>query len=226
MHQETTAVLNVLFGVDPQCGFCPKDEKIPGTGELPVPDGDAVMVPAMELFLCVYNDTEEKQRWSFALSGDAHPLKTRHFQEFGGKWPPHCIAGTPGSNFHPGIDLMTYAPHAIKMFQKGTSDADDGYSAADGFEILTEQKLEEVYCWFDGKRSNIVFYVWGLATDYCVKATVLDMLKLGYRVVLLVDAIRAVNVNPGDGERAINEMVAAGAIRKTTKEVRDGYRLS
>jgi nicotinamidase/pyrazinamidase len=219
-----TSVVNVLFGVDPQRGFCPKDENIPGTGELPVPDGDSVMAPAIDLATALAaGDPESVGIWGFALSADCHPPKTDHFK----KWPVHCVRETPGALFHPRIALLA---RIATVFYKGTSKKDDGYSAFEGKPSprfvgyhRVQDSFTDVY---RARACQHVFYVWGLATDYCVLATVLDLLKAGYKVVLLTDAIRAVDVKRGDGRRAIKRMVAAGAVLKTTKEVANGFRLS
>ena len=129
-------------------------------------------------------------------SRDWHPRQTKHFTEFGGTWPVHCVQDTKGAEFHP--DLIDDI--RIRTISKGMGD-EDSYSAFDGTDLalqLRQLGVEEVW-------------VGGLATDYCVKNTVLDARKEGFSVKALEDAMRAVEVNPGDGERAIEEMRAAGA---------------
>jgi nicotinamidase/pyrazinamidase len=129
-------------------------------------------------------------------SRDWHPKKTKHFAEHGGTWPVHCVQNTKGAEFHPDlIDDMH-----IRVISKGLGD-EDSYSAFDGTDLALQLRrlgVEEVW-------------VGGLATDYCVKQTVLDGLKEGFRVKALENAMRAVEVNPGDGERALEEMREAGA---------------
>jgi nicotinamidase/pyrazinamidase len=129
-------------------------------------------------------------------SRDWHPEKTKHFAAVGGTWPVHCVQKTKGAECHP--DLIDDIH--IRTISKGLGD-EDSYSAFDGTDLalqLHRLGVEEVW-------------VGGLATDYCVKNTVLDGLKEGFRVKALADAMRAVEVQPGDGERAIAEMCDAGA---------------
>lgn len=119
------------------------------------------------------------------------------FVESGGPWPPHCIAGSPGARFAPGLEL----PDDVFIVSKGTAREADAYSGFEGTnleELLRSQNVRRVF-------------VGGLTTDYCVLNTVTDALARGFRTVLLEDAIRAVNVKAGDGDRAIAQMVAAGA---------------
>ncbi len=146
-----------------------------------------------------------------AMSADWHPQKTVHFQEFGGPWPVHCVENTDGAKFGPGIDTK-----GVTVFHKGMSDKDDGYSPWEGKSTTNGESLDS-FMERKGVRNLIID---GLATDYCVKAGVLDALKrktwfgLGksrYNVFVVEDAIAAVNVKPQDEEDAINEMIAAGA---------------
>jgi nicotinamidase/pyrazinamidase len=136
---------------------------------------------------------------------DWHPAHTPHFAQDGGIWPVHCVADTWGAQLHP--DLAVEGP----VVQKGTH-GEDGYSgfsmrnAAGGAPVPTELDATLVR----GGAKRIV--VCGLATDYCVKATALDGVRLGYETAVLVEAIRAVDLQPGDGARALEEMEAAGAL--------------
>ncbi len=184
------------------------------------------MAPAVKLATALAAGESTKTRpmdaWRFALSCDWHRRETDHFK----KWPVHCVRDTPGAMFHPRIALLA---RISQIFFKGTGNEDDGYSACEGKPKLREHGFELIQDTFAeiypiGVCQH-VFYVWGLATDYCVLATVMDLLKLGHKVVLLTDAIRAVNKKRGDGRRAIKKMVAAGAVCKTTKEVANGFRL-
>lgn len=181
---------SALVIVDVQNDFCPG-------GSLAVAGGDEV-VPVMSRYA-----------EAFAAAGrlviadrDYHPGRTTHFVQFGGAWPPHCVQGTPGAEYHPDLVLPPATVHVVK----GMGAEEDAYSVFQGrdgdgrsFEALLAER---------GVRK---LYVGGLATDYCVKHTVLDALKAGYEVVLLTDGVRAVDVQPGDGERAIEEMRSAGA---------------
>jgi len=163
-------------------------------GSLAVPEGDKV-VPfinqLMESFPLV------------VASKDWHPKDTVHFK----KWPPHCVQNTPGADFHPKLD----ASKIKKIFLKGTKNKDDGYSAfeatsADLGEFLKNESVEDLY-------------VVGLATDYCVKATALDADKLGFETFVVEDAVAAVNVKPGDGEKALKAMAHAGITLINSDEI-------
>lgn len=130
-------------------------------------------------------------------SRDWHPADHVSFQARGGPWPVHCQAGTPGAELHPALDQGPI----VKVFSKGTEPDQEAYSAFDGTDLAGWLREHEV------RR----LLVGGLATDYCVRASVLDALREGFEVVVLEDAVGAVDVNPGDGERALSEMRAAGA---------------
>ena len=173
-----------LIVVDVQNDFCPG-------GSLAVTRGDDVVSPLNKLI----EEFLERGEPVFK-SRDWHPEKTKHFAAYGGTWPVHCVQNTKGAEFHPDlIDDMH-----IRVISKGLGD-EDSYSAFDGTDLALQLRrlgVEEVW-------------VGGLATDYCVKNTVLDAVKEGFRVKALEDAMRAVEVNPGDGERAIAEMRDAGA---------------
>jgi nicotinamidase/pyrazinamidase len=134
---------------------------------------------------------------------DWHPASTPHFARDGGIWPVHCVMGSWGAELHPA--LAVDGP----IVRKG-SHGEDGYS---GFSVRDpasgrESRTELDALLRDAGIERVV--IGGLATDYCVKATALDAVQLGYRTVTLVDAIRAVDLAPGDGERALAEMAAAG----------------
>ena len=136
---------------------------------------------------------------------DWHPESTPHFEKDGGIWPVHCVGGTWGAELHPAVELPADAPRV----RKG-SNGEDGYSGftmrdpVSGEEIPTE--LETLLR--DAGVARVV--VCGLATDYCVKATALDATRLGFETVLLGEAVAAVNLQPDDGDRALDEMREAG----------------
>jgi nicotinamidase/pyrazinamidase len=138
-----------------------------------------------------------------AYTQDWHPAHTPHFAQDGGIWPVHCVQGTWGAELHP--ELSVRGP----IVRKG-SHGEDGYSGfsmrnpAGGLPVPTE--LDETIARGGAKR----LVVCGLATDYCVKATALDGVRLGYETAVLLDAIRAVDLKPGDDDRALDEMVGAG----------------
>ena len=173
-----------LIVVDVQNDFCPG-------GTLAVANGDEVVEPLNEQI------DEFLQRGDPVYkSRDWHPPTTKHFEAYGGTWPVHCVQNTKGAEFHPALR----DDPRITVVSKGLGDT-DCYSAFDETDLasqLREQGVEEVV-------------VGGLATDYCVKNTVLDALKHGFKVKLLEDSTRAVDLQTGDGDRAIEEMRAAGA---------------
>ena len=136
---------------------------------------------------------------------DWHPESTPHFAKDGGIWPVHCVAGTWGAELHPAFELPADAPRV----RKGTN-GEDGYS---GFTMRDPTSGEEVSTELEAllrDRGVERVVVCGLATDYCVKATALDSARLGFETVLLGDAVAAVNLEAGDGDRALDEMRAAG----------------
>jgi len=140
---------------------------------------------------------------------DWHPESTPHFARDGGIWPVHCVAGTWGAELHPA--LVVDGPRV----RKGAN-GEDGYS---GFTMrdpvsgeTTPTELERILHDRDIARVAVC----GLATDYCVKATALDAARLGFETSVLIDAVRAVDLAPGDGDRAIAEMTAAGVAHRQT----------
>jgi|KBSSwiStaDraftv2_1062776.scaffolds.fasta_scaffold758644_2 nicotinamidase/pyrazinamidase len=173
-----------LLVVDVQNDFCPG-------GALAVPRGDEVVEPLNKLI-----DKFLERGEPVYKTRDWHPPETKHFVAYGGTWPVHCVQNTEGAEFHP---ALRDDPRII-VVSKGLGD-NDGYSAFDGTNLAAElqkQGVEEVV-------------VGGLATDYCVKHTVLDARKHGFKVKALIDAMQAVDLQNGDGERALEEMRAAGA---------------
>lgn len=173
-----------LIVVDVQNDFCPG-------GTLAVPHGDEVVAPLNKLI-----DEFLERGDPVYKSRDWHPPTTKHFTAYGGTWPVHCVQNTEGAAFHPGLR----DDPRIKVISKGLDDT-DGYSAFDETDLGSQLSKDNV--------SEVV--VGGLATDYCVKHTVLDALKQGYKVIAVEDAMRPVELKPGDGERALEEMRAAGA---------------
>lgn len=175
---------DALLIVDVQYDF------LPG-GSLGIAGGDALIAPL--------------NRWimRFRALGlpilatrDWHPPDHCSFAAQGGPWPPHCVVGTPGARFHSDLAL----PEDVAIVSKATRQDAEAYSAFAGTDL--------------GKRLRALavrrLFIGGLATDYCVVNTVQDAHKLGYAAVVLVDCIRAVDVQPGDGERALAAMAAAG----------------
>ena len=179
-----------LLLVDVQNDFCPG-------GALAVPEGDRV-VPVLN----EYAQKFAADAYPVFASRDWHPQVTRHFKDQGGPWPPHCVAESPGAAFHPQLKL----PVNATVLTKGTDPEDDGYSAfeaadAQGRNLGVALRMDDVAS----------LYVGGLATEYCVRASVMDGLKNGLDVVVLLDAVRGIDVKDGDVARALDEMMRAGA---------------
>jgi nicotinamidase/pyrazinamidase len=173
-----------LIVVDVQNDFCPG-------GALAVEHGDEVIEPLNELI-----DEFLERGDPVYKSRDWHPPTTKHFKIYGGEWPVHCVQNTKGAEFHPALR----DDPRIHVVSKGLGDT-DCYSAFDETNLaaqLHEQGVEEVL-------------VGGLATDYCVKSTVIAAIDNRFKVKALKNAMRGVERNPGDSDRAIEAMRAAGA---------------
>ncbi|MGY6501717.1 MAG: isochorismatase family protein [Acidimicrobiales bacterium] len=138
---------------------------------------------------------------------DWHPPDTPHFVEHGGTWPPHCVRDTWGARLHDALDV---GPDPV-VVRKGT-DHQDGYSGFTVHDLATDTDqptaLDDIVRDHGATRVVVV----GVATDVCVRATVLDALRLGYDTVVVPDATAPVDLTPGDGERAVAEMVSSGAV--------------
>lgn len=130
---------------------------------------------------------------------DWHPADHSSFETEGGRWPAHCVAGTPGAQLHAPLDTA----RVDLVVDKGTDRATEGYSAFEGTDLA--RRLRE--------RGVDRLAVGGIATDYCVRATVLDARAAGFEVAVLEDAVAGIEARPGDLERAWGEMLAAGATR-------------
>ena len=165
-------------------------------GALAVPDGDRVVpvlnrlaARASALGIPVY------------ATRDWHPTETTHFANYGGRWPVHCVAGTEGARLHPDLQL----PPGALIVSKGTSTKDDGYSAFEGSIPGRGSLLADLRA-----RGIDEVIIGGLTTEYCVRLSALDARHAGLEATVIADAIGAVDVMPGDGDRAIEEMNAAG----------------
>ena len=181
---------DALVIVDVQNDFCPG-------GALAVAGGDRV-VPVLNRYI----EKFKQSHLPIFATRDWHPEKTSHFKPFGGPWPPHCIQGTHGAAFHSQLAL----PADAVIVSKGAEPDEDSYSGFHGKDP-SGARLADLLRRLGVKR----LFVGGLATDYCVKHTVLDGLREGFEVVLLNDAVRGVERQPGDSEKAIAEMLSAGA---------------
>lgn len=189
-----------LLIVDVQNDFCPG-------GALAVPEGDKI-IPTINKYIKIF----AKNNLPIFATRDWHPVRTKHFKEFGGAWPAHCIQNTPGASFHPKLKLTK---SAIFLY-KGMDPGKDSYSAFEAEDsrcvplpkILKRLGVKEIY-------------IAGLATDYCVKYTSIDALKAGFKVKILMDAIKGVNLKPNDSIEAIKEMVKRGARKVNLEDLRE-----
>lgn len=179
--------MDALLIVDVQNDFCPG-------GALGAPEGDKV-VPVINKIIRNFELVIASKDW--------HPKESTHFEN----WPYHCVQGSQGAEFHPGLETGKID----KIFLKGTTGEDDGYSA---FEA-TNMDLADYLRQRDVKR----LFIAGLATDYCVKQTALSSVNAGFETIVVQDAIRPVNVNPGDGEKAVEEMKEAGCQFVTSDKI-------
>jgi nicotinamidase/pyrazinamidase len=179
-----------LLIVDVQNDFCPG-------GALGIPQGDKI-IPAINKYTKVFSS----KKLPIFVTRDWHPVRTKHFQDFGGVWPVHCIQNTQGSAFHSKLKL----PKGSIFLYKGMDPEKDSYSAFQAQELngtgfahlLKLLKVNELY-------------ICGLATDYCVRFSALDALKHGVKVKILIDAIKGVDLKKGDSQKAIKEMMRKGA---------------
>jgi nicotinamidase/pyrazinamidase len=165
-------------------------------GALEVPGGDEIAEPVRRL-AAEYEHVFATRDW--------HPPDHASFETEGGPWPVHCVQGTHGAELHPAMrDIEVEA-----IVDVGVERDDEGYS---GFEkskladLLHERGIQEVT-------------VVGLATDYCVRASAIDACREGFDTTVVTDAIRAVEVEPGDGERALEDMKRAGARLAISAEI-------
>jgi len=172
------------------------------------PRGSLHVVGA-DAILPVVNDQIALARASGALvvySQDWHPSRTPHFAP-DGPWPVHCVADTWGAELCPGLDC----PPGSLLIRKGTN-GEDGYSAFTMRDPTTGATVPTPLETLLQEAGVDAVAVVGLATDYCVRHTALDAVRLGHPTTVVTDGVAAVNVNPGDGERAIDELRAAGVV--------------
>lgn len=176
---------DALIAVDVQQDF------LPG-GSLAVDHGDEI-VPVLNEYIAAFG----RHRLPVYATRDWHPRDHCSFRAAGGVWPPHCVAGTAGADFAPGLAL----PQDVKVVSKATTPAKDAYSGFEDTGLAEELRSRGIRRLFIG----------GLATDYCVLSTVSDALSAGFEVFVLEDAVRAVNLKPDDGARALQSMRERGA---------------
>jgi len=168
----------------------------------------SLSVPGADRVIAAVNDAVAEAvaaDAAVALTQDWHPESTPHFAKDGGIWPVHCVAGTWGAELHPAFNVPAGA-HRVRTGEHG----EDGYSGFTERDLLTGREmpteLEAVLRGIGIERVVVV----GLATDYCVRASALDAVRLGFGVEVLSDAVAAVNLEPDDGDRALAEMAEAG----------------
>ena len=172
---------DALVVVDMQVDFMPG-------GALPVPGGDEIVSRVNE-----YVELFTKAGATVVFTRDWHPPNHISFKTRGGPWPPHCVQNTPGASFHPELRV----PREALVISKATDPDREAYSGFEGTELDAELR----------RRGVRRVFVCGVATDYCVKATALDAVRLGYQVFLLADAVRGVNVPPNSVQEALEEML-------------------
>jgi nicotinamidase/pyrazinamidase len=187
-----------LLVVDIQNDFCPG-------GALSIPQGDRV-IPVVNKYIRLFT----KAKLPVFASRDWHPKVTAHFKKYGGVWPVHCVENTRGAEFHPALKLPGYA----FLLYKGMDPGKDSYSAfqaqdASGIELSNLLKILSV-----GQ-----LYIAGLATDYCVKSSALDALRQGLKVTVLSDAVRGVDLNPGDSRKALEQVMQQGGKTLTFRQL-------
>jgi len=187
-----------LLVVDVQNDFCPGQA-------LAVPEGDKI-IANLNKYIKIFS----KNKLPIFASRDWHPVKSKHFKDFGGSWPVHCIQNTKGAAFHPKLRL----PREAILLYKGMDPGKDSYSCFQA-EDQRGMSFSSILKLFGIKE----IYIAGLATDYCVKFSANDAIKQGFKVRLLMDAIKGVNLEPGDSEKAIKQMVKNGAKKIILKDI-------
>jgi nicotinamidase/pyrazinamidase len=176
---------SALIVADVQKDFCPG-------GSLPVPHGDKV-VSVLNKYIQLFKEVDAP----VYATRDWHPPNHISFKSQGGLWPPHCVQNTEGAKFHEDLKL----PERTIIVSKATDPNKEAYSGFDGTTLGEELRRKGV--------SRV--FVGGLATEYCVKNTVLDALELGFETALLEDAIQGLDVRSGDSEKAVEMMKTKGA---------------
>jgi len=175
-----------------QRDFCPG-------GALAVKDGDKI-VPRLNRVIEAFT----KASLPIFFTRDWHPRNHVSFNGHGGTWPPHCVKGTPGAEFHPKLKV----PRGAIVVSKGTQAGSEAYSGFQGTAL--EKRLKQA-----GVRE---VFLGGLATDYCVKETVLDALDAGLKVKVFEDCVRGVDLRATDSQLALREVVARGARLVTSSD--------
>ncbi|BAT71490.1 nicotinamidase/pyrazinamidase [Thermosulfidibacter takaii ABI70S6] len=163
-------------------------------GSLPVPNAESI-IPNVNKYIALFSSKGNP----LFFTRDWHPENHISFKENGGVWPKHCVQHTEGAQFHPAVKIPE---DNVFIISKGTDPAFDAYSGFQG--TILDQLLKE--------RGIKRLFICGLATDYCVYNTALGGLNLGYQVFVLLDAIKGVNINPDDSEKALERLYQLGAV--------------
>jgi len=196
MGQEAKRALIV---VDIQRDFCPG-------GALPVTGGDKI-IPAVNQLIRAFGNAG----LPIFFTRDWHPRNHVSFRSSGGPWPPHCVQNTPGASFHPSLAV----PADAEVVDKGTLQGEDAYSGFQGTDLaheLHDLHVKEIY-------------VAGLATDYCVKNTVLDGEAKGFETYVIADCVKGVNLKRTDSANALRTMLSRGARQTTSGRLAKSLRL-
>ncbi len=189
---------SALILMDMQNDFCEG-------GVMPVPGADS-LVPIINEYMIHFNDKD----LAVFTARDWHEFKTKHFQEWGGLWPPHCLRGSNGAAFHPDLKFLSNTV----VLTKGDRPDRDGHTLFEATDF-TGNPVSETF----RARGVKHLYICGIATDYGIMVSVLDALDRGMKVTLLIDAIKGVDATPGDSEQAIKDMIAKGAKTATIDEI-------
>lgn len=175
-----------LLIIDVQNDFC-------SGGALAVPNGEEV-VPELNRLI----DRFQSQKLPVIFTRDWHPENHNSFQAQGGPWPPHCVRESEGAQFHSGLKV----PEGALIISKGTEPRLEGYSAFEETNLHEELQKKNIH----------TLYIGGLATEYCVKASALDARRKGYNVFLVQGTHRGIEARPGNIDRAVDELHAAGIL--------------
>ncbi|MEM2122724.1 MAG: nicotinamidase [Candidatus Bathyarchaeia archaeon] len=178
---------SALIIVDVQRDF------LPG-GALPIPKGDEV-IPALNEYVEIF----KRMGGKIFATRDWHPVNHISFKSRGGPWPTHCVQGTRGAEFHEALKL----PRDVIVISKATGPDMESYSGFAGTDLADMLRRNGI------KR----VFIGGLATEYCVKNTILDAVKEGFETYFLEDASRGIDLKPGDVEKAIGEMLKKGVLK-------------
>lgn len=190
---------DALIVVDMQNDFMPG-------GALPVPNA-LTIIPSVNRYVELF----EEKKATIVFTRDWHPEDHISFRSRGGPWPPHCIQNTQGAELHPALRI----PRTAVVVSKAFREDEEAYSGFKGVELESKRDLHTI---LRGREVRRVF-VAGVATEYCVRATALDAVDLGYQVFLLIDSVKGIDRPPGSEKRAIDEMLERGVVAITLSDI-------